>query len=167
MNYSQQLFRQVKATVGKFLEASGFTEKNRKMFTKESADVIHLFQLQKSDRSTALAVVLTLNVGIICKPLAAKMGDESEKMDVWDCHWRKRIGWLMPCSDDYWWKVSDPQDAEKVGKEIVEAIRCCAFPVLNELCSTEKLVALWKSGQSPGLTDSQRLEYLRFLEVAK
>ncbi len=156
MTLVQQLFQDLKLTIGKPLKASGFVARHHKIFTKDLGDVMHLFQLQKSDSSTESMLVVTLNIGIICKSLAVKMKETPEEMDVWDCHWRERIGNLMPCKMDYWWNVGSAADAAIAGDAMVDAIQSYAFPVLRGLASKENLIALWKSETSPGITEFQR-----------
>ena len=139
--------------------------KQRALFVKQlSDDVVQMIQLQKSQASTKEHLRVTVNVGVLSLPLAKRLGYHEQKPQIPLCHWRVRLGHLMPMKQDRWWEVKESSDAEEVGREIADLLTNYAIPSVEEVNTTEKLRSLWESDRCPGLTDFQRIEYLTLLQ---
>jgi len=104
-------------------------------------------------------LVATVNFVIVSLAIAEKEGIKS-KVKFLDSHWRERIGFFFPRPFDKWWEIQDEQEAVRAGLEISEIVEKQALPKLYSLSSTDKLVALWQSGRSPGMTEFQRKNLL-------
>lgn len=140
----------------------GYHRRRKSTFVAQKADVLHIINFQKSDKSTREVLIFTINLGVFSLFLARREGEPVTE-DVWSCHWRERIGFLLPENDDKWWMVDNPTDAETTAKKIGELLLASVIPTLEQLDSTDKLVGLWKQGRSPGLTKAQRERYLKQL----
>ena len=127
---------------------------------RESGDVVHLVSLQSSTASSADAVRLTVNLGVW---VSALEGDA--KPDVWEAHWRERLGFVMEENRDVWWDAASDDQAKSAAAAISEAIRKFALPVLDTLATRADLLSLWKSGRSPGLTEVQAKRLTTRLEA--
>jgi hypothetical protein len=104
--------------------------------------------------STWEILKITCNLGIVLRELG------NDKLGIWDAHWRKRIGSYMPEAQDHWWVCSTDIAATTAGHEIAALLEDQVFPEMEQLASLAAMVALWRSGRSPGLTDYQRIQYL-------
>lgn len=149
------LKRHVVNAIANSLTSSGF-RKAGNLFKREFGQIIHLIGLQSSTSSTATRAKVTLNLAIWCVPAS----DTDEKPSIWNAHWRERIGYLMPEHTDKWWVLDSAAASTVAAAEIAMALARFGVPALDRLVSPDALRALWLSGQSPGLTDAQRLRYL-------
>jgi hypothetical protein len=128
-----------------------------------------MVNLQKSVSSSRDFVKATVNLGVFSFPLARSMSRAGwwvrtlVSPTVWDGHWRERIGFLLPERSDKWWEIRDTDEAVAVGVEIASVLTTYGLPALAAVASTDRLRALWESGRSPGVTEKQRLDYLRAL----
>lgn len=154
------------------LKPHGFTRRG-KIFRRRVADVVQVVQLQSSMTSTHDRLKATVNVGVYSVKLEERLratGWAWKQTDVpaeSDCHWRVRLGRLMPAWDDVWWTVTSPGEAHAAAEEIAVAVSTYALPVLANLASTESLEALWSrgfDGHLPlNLSVAVRLRYLSLL----
>jgi hypothetical protein len=117
-----------------------------------------LLNFQKSKASSSSAVLFTINLGI-SSTLLRKFDEKDieKKPTIDECHWKKRIGFLLPQKQDYWWKITDSVNLEKIISEIKELLNNFALPEVNKYLSDAALGSLWLSGISHGLTNFQRL----------
>ena len=146
-----------------FLASRGFRRKGQ-TFISEREDVFLLVNLQRSTTSTKDARIVTLNLGVYSKSLAAKT-HEALPMSIWTCHWRQRIGHLLPERRDQWWKILQDGDMSQTAAELRDALERYGLNALEDVASTERLRALWQEGRSPGLTLKQRLDFLALLDT--
>jgi hypothetical protein len=151
--------KQIGLAVATALKPLGFRRKGQ-VFTRQLGEVTHILSLQSSTSSTASLLKITVNLGVWVSSLA----EDGSKPALWSAHWCERLGFLMPQRIDYWWEISSDHDAEFATRQIVEAIQTYAVPQLEQLASRDALVALWRAGRSPGLTDFQAKRYLDRIE---
>jgi hypothetical protein len=131
-------------------------------FSREVGDVVHLLQLQSSQGNSSGSARFTLNVAVWVPALAS-----DAKPSVADSHWNRRLGYLGPENSDLWWQANDFEMADDAAKDIAGRINSFAVPALDQLRSTEDLLALWRSGSSPGLTGVQADRMRRQLEARR
>jgi hypothetical protein len=132
-------------------------------FSAQLDDMIAMVQVQKSQSTTRDRLVFTVNLGLFSRPLARKLGRDTDKPSFGDVHWQARIGFLTPERADRWWEARSDAEAAQAAEEVGQALVAHAVPALGELGSTEKLCALWRSGPTRGTMDWYRKEYLRLL----
>lgn len=145
--------------VADVLRPVGF-RKTGARFNRTLKDVVHLISTQSSTGSTAASLRVTVNLGISISSLV----DKGDKPDVWSAHWRERLGFLMPGHHDRWWEVSSDREAAAAALEIAQATKTFALQAFDTLSTVDALVALWRAGRSPGLTESVARRYLDILD---
>lgn len=159
-----QAFTQLLKTVEGILRLAGYARSQR-TFRLLVDPGVGMIEVQKSAKSTSDRVILTVNVGVWSARVARFMTGrvESGPLAVDDCHWRERIGFLLPDRDDRWWTIGGGDDAAIVTGAVGGAIESVAVPAVNAHLRDEALRDEWLTGKSPGLTDIQRLLYLTIL----
>jgi hypothetical protein len=156
---SASRFKTIIATsLSRLLQPCGFRKRGFYVIRRVN-DVVQLLQLQSSSKSTVSRAIVTVNVGVLSETLETARG-RTVTTPTWpDCHWRERIGHLAPAKTDLWWDIDSESAAVSCAAEITALVHDHVLPVLEVLDTTAGLVALWRSGQSPGLTARQRQEY--------
>lgn len=147
----------------KLLKPMRFRKKGSS-FAAEEADVVLFIQLQSSLKTTKDFLVVTVNLGIFSRKVAESIGN-SRAPNILDAHWRERIGRFLGSESDKWWEIRNEEEANVSGAEIVEVLMNNALPHMRRLASTESLRVLWQTGQSPGLTDFDRQQFIQALEA--
>jgi hypothetical protein len=159
---SSGLLNPFAAPIAELLKIRGFKKKGLR-FVADPGDALLIIQLQSSSSSTGSQKILTVNLGVYSKTLAAKLGEQKSSPTVWDCHWQERLGYLMKDPTDKWWTMSSEAEAQAAGQEAAGLLRDAGIPLLESLNSTERLRALWQRGESPGITPFTRDQYLEAL----
>jgi hypothetical protein len=119
-----------------------------------------LIEFQRSQKSLPENLLFTVNTGIVCGSLLDGTTAELEKIRIIDAHIRQRLGMFLPGRPDKWWEVTPQTETESLAAELSEHLLTKAVPYILGLLSTSAIIALWQSGQCPGLTDGQRLRFL-------
>jgi hypothetical protein len=140
------------------LRAYGFSRSGLTFYLREAGNW-GVINFQKSKDSSARGIVFTVNLGIASTRLLAFFSHirPGMKPSIWDCHWRQRLGYLLPNHSDVWWTINSTTLVDDLGQEIQGYVVNFGVPELKEYISDETLRDLWLSGSAPGLTDFQRL----------
>ncbi len=145
------------------LREQGFSRRGSTFHLREEGNW-GMINVQRSQTSTADQVSFTVNLGVASRRLMAFWQQPAEKRpSVWDCHWRERIGFLLPARQDRWWTIDADTPPHTVAQEVRDATVSLAVPEVRRNLSDEALRDLWLAGRSPGTTDIQRLLYLSVL----
>lgn len=144
------------------LRPLGFT-KAASVFSRRSDNLVQLIDLQGSRQNTTESAQFTVNVGIFLLSLVDEDMRDFTKPTIAGAHWRQRLGFLLQDKRDLWWVVSTLHQAEIAAHEISSQVTSYALPTLASLSNTQALIELWQTGQSPGLTEYQRKDYLERL----
>ena len=144
------------------LKPEGFKKKGNN-FLKPENDVYLIIQLQSSMFSTQNDLQLTVNLGVF-STLVEQFFSGLSNPSLVKCHWRERIGFLEEKNFDKWWTITNSDEAEIAGQEIIKILQEKGLPVLSGLDSTDKLISLWKKGKGAGITDKQRQSFLELLK---
>lgn len=123
-----------------------------------------IIEFQKSDESTSDETKFTVNLGVVCGKLFDRCFTSLEKVRVMDAHLNVRIGWFLPGSPDKWWKLRAGEPSERIALDVYGILKDDGIPYLLRFMNVQELVSLWHSGESPGLTEIQRV---RILERAR
>jgi hypothetical protein len=150
----EEEFAAVLAATGAHLGALGF-KKRRRSFRKKSGANIQLLEFQRSTTNEEGRLCFTLNVAVLSAAVAAKNGDDLDKLSASDGHLRERVGTLMGAGDK-WWTIDETTTAEALADEVVATVRTIVLPYLDDHTTDDALRELWESGRSPGLTALQR-----------
>jgi len=145
------------------LKSCGY-RKTGTTFHRALDDVDHLINLQKSASSSSGEIRATVNIGISVRSLAPIRAGVPDKASLWSAHWRRRLGELMPAATDRWWTATSDDEASAIGQDLAQALVQYGLPVLEKLADAGAVVALWRQGMAPGLTESQRRRLLEMYE---
>ena len=137
--------------VGSDLRARGFRRTGLK-FVRQGDEVVSMIQLQASRSGTAEAGTFVVNFGVLVPCLY--IGQDIAK-PVWtDCHWRERVSRV---GREAWFPFRANDDVDGLAARLTEIVEHDVLPVLETLQREEDLIALWKTGQGPGLGELNRL----------
>lgn len=122
-----------------------------------------LIQFQKGRKSTAAEILFTVNLGVTSERLRRFEGETTDsKPSIDGCHWSTRLGFLLPEREDKWWSIRTDAEAEKLGVQFREFLPV-AVEAIGQNISDIALRDLWLRGESPGLSDLNRLRNLSVL----
>lgn len=133
-------------------------------FYKTIGSNVGIIDFQKRNKQEIDKLSFTVNIGVISITLLnfINQKEDNRKLEIFDAQWSVRLGQLMIEKKDIWWIINENMDIEKLGKEILKNIIGFAIPELDKYIHDEALRDLWLSGQSPSLTEFQRLLYLSY-----
>jgi hypothetical protein len=147
--------------VQRFLKEEGFLKKNA-TFRRMKPEVVHMVGVQKSRKSSPDGIVFAVNLGVASALLLRRSQIDPSSNTVEECQWRRRLS-TAESGEETWWTIHDALSMQRAGDEIVRALRDRGLSMLDDLSTDVALRDLWLSGQSPGLTDVQRLLNLAIL----
>jgi hypothetical protein len=150
-------YKRIVNAAAALLTAHGF-KKRGTAFRNAHDGNVSIVEFQKSRESSADAVKFTVNLGVISGELLRRWDDELDisKETVWSAHLRSRIGDFLSTPQDFWWIIADGADTRTIEAEVCDLITSEALPFLSQHSTDADLVRLWRTGQSPGLTEGQR-----------
>lgn len=156
-------YSQLLADVNEVLVGFRFRRSGR-IFRLAKDENVAVIDFQRSVKTTASRIVFTIHFGVWSRRVASFVSGNAipTKVDTADCHWRERVGFMMPQREDVWWSIESPADALAVTKEVQHALRQLT-PTLVALTDDHMLRDEWLADRSPGLTEIQRLSYLMIL----
>jgi len=137
--------------MARVLRPRGFRPKAH-VFSRESEDVIHLVELQSSQKNTRALSFFTVNLALWVPALVPEDVRDSRRPSVAGAPWRKRLGAVCPEQTDLWWQASERKAASDIASEIASRVEQFGLPALQALPNARALAALWRSGSTPGLT---------------
>jgi len=146
----------VAAPTAELLKKRGF-RKSGGRFSAERADAVMVVAFQSSQMTDRNHLKVTVNLSIRLKGL------QDAWSDIGGAHWAQRVGHFMAIPSDHWWTCNSDEEAKRAGEQIAALLERAALPEIERLASAEALRALWASGQSPGLTEKQRTDFLSML----
>jgi uncharacterized protein DUF4304 len=124
------------------LKAAGFRKRGRKFYLVESESSAHL-DFRGSRSNSRELTRFTIDLGRYFPALARHLGKEviqDAGKRTW-CHHATRITHVMGVEPDYWWELSSPFEASRVGASVTAALRDRAIPFLRSIATLEGLVA--------------------------
>jgi hypothetical protein len=151
--------------VGAKLKPLGYTPQSR-LFRILVHNNCGIIEFQRSVKSSAESLLFTVNLGVVCGKLLDSGPSGLMKARTMDAHLRERIGMLLPDRPDKWWEITEETNRDSLIHEISEMIVKKALPFIERYLDTNSLIALWESGQSPGLTEVQRVRLLAKLKMS-
>lgn len=145
-----------------FFEAENFRRK-KVTYTKRNDNFWLLVNWQISTDDLPGKVKFTINAGVHDLRLAKLLEEASP--DIWDCHLRQRVGFLLPEHQDKWWIVDSTLPISSTLVEELKEVLCkYVLPFLSRFTERDDLLNVWRSGIAPGQTDRQRLYFISLLE---
>lgn len=157
---SKQWLKTIHSIVGETLYKYGFSSHSAN-YVRDTQSCILIVNIQRSDDSAAMRLKVTCNLGLFITTLPSS---EGIPVDIWSCHWRRRLGFLTPQKQDVWWVISSDAEADSVAHDIALNLSVYGLPGLMTKSSIKAMLDYWRSGESAGLTDVERRRYLAELE---
>ncbi len=159
-----ETYKNILDRVGNFLKHHNYGKKGNTFYRFEKNNWM-LINFQKSVSSSPRKVLFTINVGICSTALRKTLNEipQNVKPIIDDCHWQKRIGYIMAQKQDIWWEVNNNADIEGLANNILLIIDTFVFPEIEQYVSDESLEKEWLNERMAGLTDLQRYIYLTTL----
>jgi hypothetical protein len=139
------------------LKQHGFIKKGNVFYLTPNEN-FGVIEFQKSRDSTKDNIKFTINVGT-CSNVLMKIKEEDKfKGFQFDqCHWKTRIGRLLPVNTDYWWNINNQTNAAELTEEVYRIIIDIAVPEMMNHITDEMLIETWKKQVAGGLTEYQRM----------
>jgi hypothetical protein len=146
------------------LRAAGFRSSGHR-WTIESPETIGVLDFQRSSSSSRQSVRFTINLGVFSRPVARFLRSDSahHAPRIEDCHWRQRIGLLLPQHSDHWWTISPECDLTALSEELRHVLREFAIPAVVSRLSAPALLNELQHGEISGVTKVDRMVYLIIL----
>lgn len=160
----EQSFKALLDEAGRGLKARGFTKRGHGFRRVLSGNSV-IIEAQRSQSSSSDTIRFTFNAGIVCGRLLGERVPDISKAGAMHAHLRMRIGEFLPEAADRWWELNGATEIDDLVSELSVLLDGAAHFLLDH-ADDAKLIALWESGQSPGLTDAQRQRALRELKAA-
>lgn len=161
---TELLIDPVLAALRDSLKRRGYS-KSGSTFRLRNPDTISIVSLQSSNSSSSSLVKVTVNLGVHIPALQDPQRTEKNR-SISSCHWRQRIGSLMPEKNDVWWSIQTPEEASSVATAITRAVEQFGLPAVEQVSTVAALKQLWESGHGPGLTEVERVQCLHGLAQA-
>ncbi len=146
------------------LKPRGF-KKSGGSFKLTNSEMAYFINLQSSQSSTLATLKTTLNLEIASLTLAQLEDGLPASKHI--RHWTERIGFFLEEPFDKWWTIHSLHDADIAANEIVDIIENRVLNEFKKLRTTADLANLWRNNKCPGLTEFQRLEYLKLVDALK
>jgi hypothetical protein len=149
---------------GEFLKRHGFTKKSTTFYVRREGNW-GLLNFQKSLESSAEAVYFTINLGVFSTRIREFLDKDKKTKPaaVDECHWKTRMGFILPDKKDTWWKLDELTCLASIFDEITVIVLNDAIPEIITHISDESLMQYWLNGASEGVTSLQRYIYLTTL----
>lgn len=163
VSYASNIYKDLIKGISQSLKSEGFSRKGQSFYTKheENWGVINF---QKSTSGNEKSVVFTVNLGIASGRLFRFSGKLIEDRPlIEDCHWRQRLGFLLPEKKDVWWTIVVTTLLDRLVKDMENLLCQYGIPEIEKNIRDETLRDLWLTGKSPGLTNFERLKNLSVL----
>ncbi len=156
-----QQYQQLIKIIGNELKGMGFVKKGKDFYILKENNW-GVINIQPGKWNSQKEKSFTLNLGI-CSNLIRKTIEEigaDVVPDIDRCHWKMRIGFLMPEKKDHWWEISESTSIDQLGQEITTILETNAIPEIEKNISDTGLMDQMLNGNSQGITELQRYIYL-------
>jgi len=153
-------YRVLLSEINRNVRNLGFRRKGATFFNCEEGNV-GLLNFQKSTKSNSHTTFFTLNLGVYCSTLnQLDVPGMGAKPTISDCHWRERIGFLLPERHDYWWQINDADPLENLISEVIGIVLSIAVPEIKKHITDISLQDSWMEGIFSGINEQQMYIYL-------
>lgn len=146
--------------INNVIKPLGF-KKNGNTFFYNQDNNIGLINFQKSKNSSSISILFTISIGVYSSALQIfDSPDVGSKPTISDCHWSKRMGFLLPENKDHWWQINDATSLPDLINEVIDLLTSLAIPEILRNISDTSLEENWLKGLSSGLSEPQMYLYL-------
>ena len=148
--------------IGEFLKPLGFKKKNS-TFYKIDDNNFGLVDIQKSKSSSKESILFTINLGVCSGAIRNYFDEYSALPEISECHWQKRIGFLLDQNNDHWWQIDSVSEIESLMENLIAVLKERALPEIDKNLSDNSLLDNWLKGISDGITELDRYINLTIL----
>jgi Domain of unknown function (DUF4304) len=123
-------FKEFLTLVAPVLRTCGYSRRGQNFYTRRDGN-FGVINFQKSKTSTNSKVTFTLNLGIYSQVLAKfyyKWKEGSPPTEP-ACHWRKRVGLLLPGKQDHWWVIDETTFLPSLVREFEDILPLAASEI--------------------------------------
>ena len=116
---ARELYKQLINEIDVLAKKKGFLRKRQYLYLKRDNNW-GLIGFQKSRKSTANEITFIINLGVFSGNIQNFLSEEmsSEYPLIEDCHWRERLGSLLPNPEDKWWTIQEPVSFDSLVSEL-------------------------------------------------
>jgi hypothetical protein len=156
-------YQQLLSRIALTLKYHSYKKRNSNFYIQKNGNW-GIINFQKSTKSSSTQIIFTVNLGVASTRLLNFFSVIYSKKgpNIWDCHWRRRLGQLSE-GEDVWWSIDIGTSIEELSEYILSQIVSYAIPEIGKYLDDNELRDLWLSGHSPSLTEFQRLMNLSVL----
>ena len=157
-------YKEIISKLGAYLKSLGFVKKGDTYYlsNQESWQLINIQRSQQ--KSLDGNIRFTINIGICSKSIWKFLEGSTDVLpNIDECHWRKRIGFLLPIKEDYWWKVDNNTSVEELLVELQDVIDHHVAPVITKYSDDASLECMWLKNISEGITELEKYIFLTTL----
>lgn len=157
------IFKELITALSPMLKKMGLNKKGNSFYLEVDKNY-GVINFQKSRDSTKEVVLFTINFGVYSNTLGQLQPCYNKsKPEVEQCHWQSRIGYFMPGSPDYWWRINISNDLDDIIANVVEVVQRIIMPEINKRLSDDGLIYCWMNESYAGTTEICRFKYLTTL----
>jgi hypothetical protein len=156
----ERLYSGLLEAVSSELKNAGYRRRGDALLV-ESEGNTGLIEFQRSVGSTPGALRFTVNLAVHIGTLE---GGSQRRRTSTSAHLRRRLGHFMTPPTDKWWQIDSTTNERVLAAEILQPLLEIGVPFVERHLKTSAVVALWESGESPGLTAVQRERFLALLK---
>jgi hypothetical protein len=156
-------FKEFLKLIAPLLKGYGFSRRGQNFYIRRDGNW-GVINFQKSQTGTQDKVKFTVNLGIYSQILAKFYYKWKEGTPPTEsaCHWRQRVGYLLPEKQDHWWVIDETTLLPSLIKEFEHILPLAVFEIESYI-TDEALRDLLLSGDRAGFTNHVRLENLSVL----
>src|SRR5262245_1132211 len=115
------------------LTERGFQKRGHR-FRRIHEDAVWMIQGQSSSASSAAGLKMTVNLGVFV-PRRYRVNGWRDEAPEWptdsDCHYRTRLGSVMPEKTDLWWDADSDETAIALGRRLLSLLLRWGVPALE------------------------------------
>lgn len=157
-------FKEFLKLIAPVLRTCGFSRRGQNFYTRRDGNW-GVINFQKSQSSSKNKVTFTLNLGTYSQVLAKfyyKWKEGTPPTEP-ECHWRKRVGLLLPGNKDHWWVIDETTFLPSLVTEFEQILPLAASEIESYITDEALRDFLLPAARSGGFSNRGRLEDLSVL----
>lgn len=140
----------LRTRVAPVLRAAGYSGSGQNFHRRIGSNWAAI-NVQRGSSSTSAELTFTVNLGTASTEVRIEDGwDPDEPAAEVECHWRTRLGALLPGHHDRWWTVRSDMllvELEVLGDTIADHLTSVGLPMLEAMATDEAILATWLDGE--------------------
>jgi hypothetical protein len=160
----QDKFKELLKALTPLLKGYGYRRRGQNFYIRRDGNW-GVINFQKSQGSTKDKVTFTVNLGIYSEVLARFYYKWREGTPPTEsaCHWRERVGFLLPENQDHWWVIDETTLLPSLAKEFGDILPLAVSEIESYITDEALRDHLLSAGCAGGSSNLGRLEDLSVL----